>query len=76
MYLYIPKREHLYSAEAGSYISYGINVFHEKDQYSTPIASISDVSIDFDSVSNLCKLCTKMQLEPIHLWDVAEDFIA
>ena len=37
------------------------------------IITVSDVSLDKAFVEGLAKLCTELQLDPIHLFDVVED---
>ena len=68
---YIPIKEVLFSFDLGYYCSFGIEVFEE----GVLCMKISDVSPDECMVSTLASLCTSEQLEPIHLYDVIEDFL-
>ena len=57
-------------------ISYGIVCYAdpETDGTLTVIASVRDISSDFDSVSRLVDLCNRHTLSPLHLRDVVDDF--
>ena len=57
-------------------ISYGIVCYAdpEIDGTLTIIASVRDISSDFDAVSRLVDLCNKHALSPLHLRDVVNDF--
>ena len=49
-----------------THITYGIEAY----------AAIEDLSTDRRSVESLVKRCNRLALSPIHLKDVAEDFVA
>ena len=55
-----------------SYRSYGL-VVKEDD---TTLKQIDDVSLEKNDVVNLVKLCNKLELSPVHIDDVIEDFMA
>ncbi len=58
--------------------SYGIAAYacaDSTDTY-TVVATVNDISGDYDSVANLVKLCNEGGLSPDHLKDIAEDFLA
>lgn len=55
---------------------YGIVCYADPEVYGilTVIASVRDISSDFDSVSRLVDLCSRHALSPLHLQDVVDDF--
>ncbi len=57
-----------YSVENYTYISYGIAA--PKGDY-----CFKDISRDKDEVENLISLCNELQLSPLHLRDVVDDFL-
>ena len=71
MYRYVSFKEILYSEELGYYTAFGICAY----LYSTPIARISDVSLDAKAAQDLAYLLTAEQLDPIQLDDVIEDYL-
>lgn len=73
------KPKHLYVTIEDSYIcnghkitSYGISVFSSEYNH---IQMIHRISEDYTSISNLVELCNSLQLDPIHLYDVVDDFL-
>ena len=52
-------------------ISYGISCFEDGHE----IERIKDLSTNHNKVKQLVDTCNKLQLDPVHLNDVAEDFI-
>ena len=68
-YVYEPVRQESKNEELGTYVTYGIRV----SSNGTQIAFASNVSTNESEVRELTTLCTKEQLEPIHLNDVIED---
>ena len=70
MYQYLPTENHLFTEELGHYTSFGIDV---TDKDGETILSVPDVSPNQCTVTHLCFLCTKLKLDPIHLFDVLED---
>lgn len=73
MYLYQTYEEKLNNPDIGSYISFGIIVLSENNTHKEELFRVSDVSADKSFVENLASLCTKEQLDPIHIYDVIED---
>ena len=57
-------------------ISYGVVCYAdpETDGTLTVIASVRDISSDFDSVSRLVDLCNRHALSPLLLQDVVDDY--
>ena len=75
MFRYIPVQERLFSDDIGFYVSYGIRAVKETETEAEEIICISDVCTERDTVDNLTSLCTKLQMDPVHLLDVIEDFL-
>lgn len=73
MYFYRSKKQKLYDPELGQHVSFGIGVW--KPFAAAPVLFIPDVSLDGKAVRRLALRCTLCQLDPLHLWDVVEDFI-
>lgn len=57
----------VHELEGQSYCSYGIRCGE---------TSIADLSCNREKVEQLAAMCTRMGLDPLHLRDVAEDFLA
>lgn len=70
-YIYEPIRQTVVSDDLGEYVTYGIRVLSN----GKPLSLVTDVSTDMDTVERLSALCTKEQLDPIHLMDVISDAI-
>ncbi len=51
---------------------YGIAAF---DLNGVMIENVSDISSDPFSVASLCRLCNIHSLSPVHLREIAEDFV-
>ncbi|MBQ9862089.1 MAG: hypothetical protein IJO75_07520 [Clostridia bacterium] len=64
---YIPIEEEQYTPEVGRYRTYGICVLNEAGK---TVEILSDISTDFETVSDLADRCTKGKLAPEHLRDV------
>ncbi len=71
-YRYVPVQEAITDDEGNRQITYGLSVRTVEDE----IIYISDVSTDFEEIAKLADVCTEKGLEPIHLGDVIEDFLA
>ena len=71
-YRYVPVRETLSSDELGTYDTYGISVRTTEEE----ISFVRDVSTEFEEIQYLTNVCTEKQLDPEHLSDVLEDFLA
>ena len=70
---YIAVEELLYSEELSRvYVSYGIKAVSGGET----LALISDISTVRTEVEELVRKCNKYSLDPIHLIDVIEDFLA
>lgn len=71
MLQYILVEEEITNEDIGTYTSYGIELRYGEEI----IDRISDIDTDREGVENLCKLCNKLKLSPIHLKDVVEDYL-
>ena len=65
--------EDTYKIDDISYKGYGILL---KDENSKHIISFADISTNKDDILHLIDLCNTLELDPIHLEDVIEDFFA
>lgn len=72
MITYILCRE-TYKAKRSERIAYGIAVYAEGDP--TCVARLHDITSDKNALTELVLLCNRLQLSPIHLYDVVEDFL-
>ncbi len=58
------------SGEDGNYTAYGIT-YKSKEKS----VSVSDLTFDKDKALNFVLLCNRLNLDPDHLFDAAEDFV-
>ena len=68
---YRPFSEKYYSEDIGTYIAYGISVYCGEAE----LLRISDICADRCLVEDLCRRCTEGELDPIHIYEVIEDFL-
>lgn len=68
--------ENNYTVNGVKYTSYGIAIADVSDEYPIIIESIPDISHDKERICRLAELCNQMQLSPLHLANVVEDFLA
>lgn len=73
MITYILCRES-YKTKRSERITYGIAAYAEDKQ--TCITKLHDITSDKNALAELVSLCNRLQLSPIHLHDVVEDFLA
>lgn len=71
-YRYVPVQETLEDDDIGTYVTYGLSVRTVEEE----IAFVSDVSTELEEIQHLANVCTEKQLDPEHLPDVIEDFLA
>ena len=67
-----------YQCTSGTYESvqtFGIALFAKRENCSVLIKAIPDLSTDQIAVEKLAYLCNELQLDPIHLDDVLDDFL-
>jgi len=69
--------ETYYRCVSKSRVSYGIAVYADEalDEAATVIVSVNDVCCDKQQMLNLIQQCNSLELSPIHLNDVIEDFL-
>ncbi len=72
MITYILCRE-TYKTKQAERIAYGIAAYAEDEP--TCIAKLHDITSDKNALAELVSLCNRLQLSPIHLHDVVEDFL-
>ena len=70
--------EEKYTFGNKSRISYGIVAYtnSEQDCTATIIASVHDVTSDKQRLISLVDDCNRLELSPMHLHDVVEDFLS
>ena len=70
--------EERYAMGSKSRLSYGVAAFDsaEKDGLSTIVASIHDITNNKAGLAELVKQCNLLELSPIHLYEVIEDFLS
>lgn len=58
-------------------ISYGVAVYSEAacDGTATVVASVHDVTSDKSKLTTLVRDCNRLELSPVHLEDIIEDFL-
>lgn len=62
--------------ELGRYTAFGIAAQKRVPDSWRQIAFVPDICTNAQQARRLAQLCTQGQLEPIHLMDVIEDFVA
>lgn len=69
--------QEIHSLGGKSRTSFGIATYaaHDIDGTATIIASVSDISGDLQRLSDFTDTCNRLELSPVHLYDVIEDFI-
>ena len=72
---YYTVKESLYNEEVGSFTAYGIGVCETNPYTRKTLKYISDVFLDQKKAEKIVGLCNRLQLDPIHLFDVVEDAI-
>lgn len=59
----------------GKHLTYGIVGYEMVNKNRKELIRVSDVSTDKNKVENLIALCNKECLDPVHIYDVIEDFL-
>jgi len=65
-----------YRANGVLYTAYGIAYVDFSDGVPVILKAIPDLSTDKDRVQQLAALCTELQISPMHLRDVIDDFLS
>ncbi len=70
-------REEIYCLGEQRRKAFGIVSYSDADDDGTAIvtASVGDVTDDREALEELVRKCNELQLDPIHLEDVVEDFL-
>ena len=71
-YGYLVLSQTLKNEDGDEYIAYGITVMSGEEE----ILTISDISTNYEEIRRLAEICTNDGLDPIHINDVIEDFLA
>ena len=62
--------------EIGWYQSFGLAVYCTRPGSQVLLTALFDISLDRAFVERLAEDCTRFQLDPVHLMDVAEDALS
>lgn len=73
-FLYLPVEQTLFTEELGSYRSFGLRILQDLGGSNQEIMFLQDVSPDRASIEHLSGLLNELQLDPIHIGDIIEDF--
>jgi len=65
-----------YMTDKSSRESYGIAAVVNENDSLTVLETISDLCSDHVIITRFVQLCNELKLDPIHLRDVADDFLA
>ena len=65
-----------YTVNGIEYTTYGIALADCSDGGAVIIKAIPDLSTDRERTRRLAELCGELHLSPLHLADVADDFLA
>ena len=65
-----------YTVNGIKYTTYGIALTDITDGCAVIIEAIPDLSPDRERTNRLAGLCTELHLSPLHLSDVADNFLA
>ena len=65
-------KERFTSENGVKYTAYGIKAVENGRE----LRRVADIGCTYVSVKKLCMRCNRLKLSPIHLRDVAEDFVA
>lgn len=72
MFRYIPFRERLYSDEHRRYTGFGITIMDDQNNI---LLTVSDVFRKYSFAKKVCYKFTVGQLDPIHFYEVIEDYL-
>ena len=67
--------EEIYELQGEHRVSYGIAVY-DAENTATVLDHISDITEDYERLSELIRTCNSLELSPIHLNEVVEDFLS
>ena len=74
-YRYAAVRQVRRLEDVGRYVTYGLFAYRKQSGVWRVVAGISDVSTERQAVRRLARVCTEGNLDPVHLFDVVEDFL-
>lgn len=61
--------------EIGRYLSFGLAVYDVRNGDASICTMLLDLSLDRAFVERVAAQCTRFQLDPVHLMDLAEDLL-
>lgn len=70
--------DEIYSQPGNSRISHGIAAYANivEDGTTNIVAAVHDITDNLDTLAELVKKCNQLNLSPMHLNDVIDDFLA
>ncbi len=66
----------IFGSDDATRIGYGIALVSVNDDVMSVLQTVADMSSDKVSVEKFVESCNRVELDPVHLQDAAEDFIA
>lgn len=60
---------------SGERVTYGIEVFEETELGNKMAIVISDISFNREAVQTVVELCNRLELSPVHIYDVVDDYL-
>lgn len=66
----------IFGSDDTARIGYGIALVRVNDDVMSILQTVADISSDRVSVEKFIEACNKLELDPVHLQDAVEDFIA
>ena len=75
MYKYLTFKETVTTPGIGTYIAYGIICIKIEKHEISCIKSVSDISTIKELVEKIAERCNSLEVSPLHLLDVIEEFL-
>ncbi len=75
MFRYVLIKQQLHSVDLGNYESFGIQVIKETGNQQISCGVLSDISLNRSDVEDLVHRCNALDLHPIHLRDVVDNYL-
>ena len=64
-------KEKLHSEDVGEYTAYGLEMYAK----SGACYRISDKTVSYFKIRDLCRKCNKLNVSPINIYEIIDDFI-
>lgn len=75
MFLYLPIENVIVSPYLGRYRTFGLRILQSESEGDQEVMVLPDISTNFEFILRLASLCTRKQLNPLHILDVLEDLL-